>query len=286
MQDPLNARAVLKTYGISPKKKLGQNFIIRESALDQVIAAAGLSKTVQILEIGAGLGALTLSLAKQHHKVVAIEYDQRLIPILKNVLGSYENVSILQGDFLQLQLEDVITPPEYFVVANIPYQITSAVIRKVVEAPYPARRIVLTIQKEVAERIIAQPGSLSLLALSVQIFGKPRIFSDIASKAFYPQPKVQSSVLRVDMYTQPLIPMQEIDHFFRIAKMGFAQKRKKLRNALSAGLHITPAEVEEIMGKAKIKPSMRAQELAIDQWQQLSRSFIGILKGEGTRRVL
>lgn len=286
MQDPLNARAVLKTYGISPKKKLGQNFIIRQSALDQVIAAAGLSKTVQILEIGAGLGALTLSLAKQHHKVVAIEYDQRLIPILKNVLGSYENVNILQGDFLQLQLEDVITPPEYFVVANIPYQITSAVIRKVVEAPYPARRIVLTIQKEVAERIIAQPGSLSLLALSVQIFGNPSIISDIASKAFYPQPKVQSSVLRVDMYTQPLIPMHEIDHFFRIAKAGFAQKRKKLRNSLSAGLHITPAEVEEIMGKAKITPSMRAQELAIDQWQQLSRSFIGILKGEGTRRVL
>jgi 16S rRNA (adenine1518-N6/adenine1519-N6)-dimethyltransferase len=277
MQDPLDAKAVLKSYGISPKKKLGQNFITRQSAVDQVIAASSLGKTVQILEIGAGLGALTLSLAKQRHKVVAVEYDQRLIPILKDMLGSYANVNIIHGDFLQLKLEDVITPPEYFVVANIPYQITSAAIRKVVEAPYPARRTVLTIQKEVAERIVAEPGNLSLLALSVQIFGLPRIYSDIPSKAFYPQPKVESSVLRVDMYPQPLIPMSEIDHFFRIAKAGFAQKRKKLRNALSAGLHITSEEVEDIMVRAKIEPSMRAQELALDQWQQLSRSFIGIV---------
>ena len=277
MHDPLNARAILKSYGISPKKKLGQNFIVSQSAVDQVMTAASFGEKDQILEIGAGLGALTLALAKHQHKVVTIEYDQRLIPILKDVLGSYENVNVIHGDILQLKLEDIITPPEYLVVANIPYQITSAVIRRVVEAPYPARRVVLTIQKEVAERIVAQPGNLSLLALSVHIFGQPRIFSHIASKAFYPQPKVESSVLRIDMYPQPLIPVSEIDHFFRIAKAGFGQKRKKLRNALSAGLRITPTEVEDIMLRAKIPPSLRAQELSIDQWQQLSKSFIGIV---------
>jgi 16S rRNA (adenine1518-N6/adenine1519-N6)-dimethyltransferase len=277
MHDPLNARAILKSYGISPKKKLGQNFIVSQSAVDQVMTAASFGEKDQILEIGAGLGALTLALAKHRHKVVTIEYDQRLIPILKDVLGSYENVNVIHGDILQLKLEDIITPPEYLVVANIPYQITSAVIRRVVEAPYPARRVVLTIQKEVAERIVAQPGNLSLLALSVHIFGEPRISSHIASKAFYPQPKVESSVLRIDMYPQPLIPVSEIDHFFRIAKAGFGQKRKKLRNALSAGLRITPIEVEDIMLRAKIPPSLRAQELSIDQWQHLSKSLIGIV---------
>jgi 16S rRNA (adenine1518-N6/adenine1519-N6)-dimethyltransferase len=277
MQDPLSARSILKSYGVTPKKKLGQNFIIKKAALDQIIAAAALEQREQILEIGAGLGALTLELAKNNHNVIAIEYDRRLIPILNDILGSYEKVRVVHGDFLKLDIKELIASPSYLVVANIPYQITSAVIRHLVESPIPARKVVLTIQKEVAERVVAQPGNLSLLALSVQIFGEPAIHSHISSRAFYPQPNVESSVLKIEMFPQSKIPVSDLDQFFRIAKVGFSQKRKKLRNALAGGLHLSTRDVEEMMRAASVPPSRRAQELAIEEWQRLSERCRGVL---------
>lgn len=269
MLEPINAQAVLRSYGVTPTKKLGQNFITKPSAIDQVMAAAELGEQEQVLEIGAGLGALTLSLAKAKHKIHAIEYDPRLLPILRDMLGQYENVTIIHADILQLDLKEILQPPSYMVVANIPYQITSAVIRKLVEAPYPARRVVLTIQKEVAQRIIARPGEMSLLALSVQVFGSPSVHSHIPARAFFPQPKVESSVLRIEMFPESRVPGRDLDLFFRIAKAGFSQKRKKLRNALAAGLGITTAAVEELMQDAGISPDLRAQSLEIEQWLRL-----------------
>jgi len=205
MQDPLNAQSLLKDFGVVPKKDLGQNFIVRREALDQVIAAASLEDQELILEIGAGLGALTLELARQSREVFAVEYDARLIPILHTVLEGLKNVSIIHGDILQLDLMQILGQRHYKVVANIPYQITSNLIRRLMEARSPAQRVILTIQREVAERIVAKPGNLSLLALSVQVFGQPKIHSHIPAAAFYPQPKVDSSVLTIDMFSQPQI---------------------------------------------------------------------------------
>ncbi len=276
MFDPLEARSVLRAYGLTAKKKLGQNFIINQNAIDKVLDAARMGVHEQILEIGAGLGSLTLSLAKGGHTVHAIEFDPELIPILKDLLKAYNNVRIIQGDILKLALGDILEPAPYLVVANIPYQITSAVIRKLVETPFPARRVVLTIQKEVAQRIVAGPGDSSLLALSVQVFGHPEIKSDISPEAFYPQPKVYSSVITIEMYPEPRIPGWLLGDFFRIAKAGFSQKRKKLRNALAGGLGIPASKVEELMGVAGISPSLRAQALDLEQWQQLA----DVVKGE------
>lgn len=283
MQDPLKAQSLLKSYGIRPKKKLGQNFLVSQAALDQILKAADLGDKEQILEIGAGLGALTRELARRDHKIIAIEYDQRFIPILHDLLKPYVNVRVIQGDILQLELKDIVAPPDYIVVANIPYQITSALIRKLVEAPYPANRVILTIQKEVAERIIAQPGDLSLLALSVQIFGKPLLRSQIPPSAFFPSPAVDSCILRIDMHPEPKVPVGDIDLFFRIAKAGFSQKRKKLRNAIAAGLQISTSDVEEIMLAAKVSPSQRAQELTLDEWKRICEVYVGALRSKGKR---
>jgi len=273
MQDPLNAQLLLKTFGVVPKKDLGQNFIVRRTALDQVIAAASLEDQDLILEIGAGLGALTLELARQSREVFAVEYDARLIPILHKILEGLSNVSIIHGDILQLDLTEILGQRRYKIVANIPYQITSLLIRRLMESQSPAQRVVLTIQREVAERIVAKPGDLSLLALSVQVFGQPKIHSYIPAAAFYPQPKVDSSVLTIDMFAQPQIDADEIDQFFRIVKAGFSQKRKQLRNALSGGLRVSSQVAEEIMHGANLSPSRRAQELDLSEWQRLFESF-------------
>jgi 16S rRNA (adenine1518-N6/adenine1519-N6)-dimethyltransferase len=273
MQDPLNASSLLKTYGLAPNKDLGQNFVIRRSALEQIISAACLEERELILEIGAGLGALTLELGLRGHRVVAVEYDKRLIPILNSVLAGMSNVSIIHGDILQLDPKDILDQRDYIVVANIPYHITSAVIRRLMGSPIPARKVVLTVQREVAERVAAGPGELSLLALSVQIFGYPQIHSHISSSAFYPQPKVDSSVLSIEMYAQPKVDLSDIDYFFWIAKAGFNQKRKQLRNALAGGLQLTPQEVEKMMLAVDLDPTRRAQELDLDEWQRLCESF-------------
>src|SRR6185295_15985876 len=174
-----------------------------------------------VLEIGPGLGSLTRYLGASAKEVVAVELDSNLLPALQTVLATYPNVRLIQGDILKLSPKDLIAEKDYLVVANIPYYITSAVIRHLLENDPKPRRIVLTVQKEVAERICAKPGDMSLLALSVQVYGKPAIAATIPAEAFYPAPKVDSAVIRVDLYPTPLIPAGLLDRFFRLAKAGF-----------------------------------------------------------------
>jgi len=162
----------------------------------------------------------------------------------------------------------------YLVVANIPYYITSALIRHLLGSPVKPARIVLTLQQEVAQRICAQPGDLSLLALSVQVFGKPRIITTIPASAFYPAPKVDSAVLRVDLHPEPLIPQSQLDVFFSLAKHGFAQKRKTLRNSLAAGLHINGEEAASLLTSAGIDPARRAQTVDLVEWRTLTAEYL------------
>jgi 16S rRNA (adenine1518-N6/adenine1519-N6)-dimethyltransferase len=227
-----------------------------------------------VLEIGPGLGSLTRYLAVAAKEVVAVELDADLLPPLKQVLAPYQNVRLIHGDILKLSPKDLIARRDYLVVANIPYYITSAVIRHLLEAEAKPRRIVLTVQKEVAERICAQPGAMSLLALSVQVYGKPRIAEHIAAEAFFPVPKVDSTVLVVDIYPSPRIKEELLDSFFKLIKAGFSQKRKTLRNSLSSGLHISPAQAAELLTRADIDPQRRAETLSIEEWDRLSSSVV------------
>ena len=267
---PLNAANLLKRHGVRAHKGLGQNFLQDPLALEEIISAAQIQPTETVLEIGPGLGSLTRYLAASAKEVVAVELDLNLLPLLKAVLTPYPNIRLIHGDILKLSPKDLITEKDYLVVANIPYYITSAVIRHLLETEVKPRRIVLTVQKEVAERICAKPGDMSLLALSVQVYGNPRIAARIPASAFFPEPKVDSAVLCVDIYSAPLIQPELIDTFFRLIKAGFTQKRKTLRNSLSSGLHISPMAAADLLTSAGIDPQRRAETLSIEEWQVLS----------------
>ena len=270
---PLSAEALLRRYHLRAHKGLGQNFLQDPWSLERIISAAEIQPTDTVLEIGPGLGSLTRYLAISAKRVVAVELDENLIPPMKDVLTHYENVQIIHGDILKLSPRELIAEDDYLVVANIPYYITSAVIRHLLESELKPRRIVLTIQKEVAQRICEKPGDLSLLALSVQVYGKPRIATDIPAEAFFPEPKVASAVLVIDIYPAPLISREHLDTFFKLVKAGFSQKRKTLRNSLSSGMHISPASAAELLGRANIDPQRRAETLSIEEWEQLSARF-------------
>jgi 16S rRNA (adenine1518-N6/adenine1519-N6)-dimethyltransferase len=269
----LDVRALLRHFGIRPNKRLGQNFLVDPKALDRVVAAAELTGRETVLEIGAGLGSLTCRLARNARRVIAVEYDRRLIPVLEEVVGSVENIELVSGDFLSLDLAGLLGQEPYRVVANIPYNITSAVIRRLMEMPQAADRVVLTVQQEVAERVVSGPGAMSLLAISVQLYGIPTIVARIPGKAFYPQPKVDSAVLSIDIYSEPQVPGELIGTVFMLARAGFSQKRKQLRNALAGGLDMKPVEIAARLQEAAIPHSKRAQELSLADWVRLAQVF-------------
>ncbi len=269
----LDAAAVLKRFGLRADKSLGQNFLQDDFALESIVAAAQIRSTDTVLEIGPGLGSLTRYLAVSARDVVTVELDGKLLQPLQAILAPHGNVRIVHGDILKLAPHELIAEQDYIVVANIPYYITSAVIRHLLESRVKPRRIVLTIQKEVAERICAQPGDLSLLALSVQIYGEPRITSRIPAEAFFPKPKVDSAVLCVDIYPSPKVEPSLLETFFKLTRAGFSQKRKTLRNSLSAGLHISPPQAEALLQQANIESRRRAETLSIEEWTNLCQLY-------------
>ena len=269
---PLDVRALLRQYGLHPDRKLGQNFLIDNHGLRKVIAAADIDPAEDVLEIGSGLGNLTRLLSGAARQVAAVEIDTRLIPPLEAVLQDLDNVQLVQGDILSLDPASLMGSQPYLVVANIPYYITSAVIRHLLESrPHP-KRLILTVQREVAERICAAPGELSLLALSVQVYGHPEIKSHIPAGAFYPVPKVDSAVIRVDIYPEPQIPEAQLDLFFRLAKAGFSQKRKTLRNSLAGGMAWQKDWTADLLLSTGIDPMRRAETLSLDEWGDLTHS--------------
>lgn len=271
--DFLNIQPLLKRYHIHPKKSLGQNFLVEPGGLMKVINAAELSGSEEVLEIGAGLGSLTYLLAQTSSHVSAVEIDTHMLEPLAEALKPFSNVRIVPGDILELDPAELVSSENYVVVANIPYYITSAIIRHLLEANLKPSRVILTIQKEVAQRILARDGKMSLLSLSVFVFGEPEIAGTIPAGSFFPAPDVDSAVLRIRLYPEPLIPPSQLDQFFKLAHAGFGQKRKTLRNSLSAGLNLPASEIEARLLKANIEPSRRAETLSIAEWAKLIDSF-------------
>lgn len=265
----MDVRTLLRRYNLDPYKGLGQNFLVDQNSLKKIVDSAEVGKEDTVLEIGAGLGNLTRLLAQAARRVVAVEIDHKLIPPLQEVMSRHENCEIIEGDILELNPAVIIGESGYLVVANIPYYITSAIIRHLLTNESKPKRLVLTMQSEVAKRICAEPGDLSLLALSVQVFGTPHIMASIPAAAFFPPPKVDSSTLRVDIFPEPLMTDRQLTLFFRLAKAGFLQKRKMLRNTMAAGLHLSPAQAEELLQSAGIDPARRAQTLDLVEWRTL-----------------
>lgn len=269
---PLNTANLLREHGLRPNKKLGQNFLQDPDILNKIVSIAGVDENDTVLEIGPGLGSLTRHLALNAKEVIAVEIDKKIIPALRASVADYKNVRIIQSDILEISPAEIINAPNYLVVANIPYYITSAILRHLLENDPRPGSMVLTIQKEVAQRICATQ-KFSLLALSVQVFGQPEIAGKIPAGAFHPAPNVDSAVIRIQLYDQPRIPAALLDAFFKLAKAGFSQKRKTLRNSLSAGLHIPANDAENLLTHAGIDPRRRAETLSLDEWGLLTKHW-------------
>ena len=271
--EPLDTRAILRRFRLHPKKGLGQNFLVDEQALAKVTAAAELTPLDTVLEIGPCLGSLTRHLADAARRVVAVEIDEELLPALAHTLQSYENVEILGADILKVDLaRQVAPPPGYKVVANIPYYITSALVRYLLEAPARPARMVLTVQQAVAERMVAQPDDMSLLAVSVQFYSQPRIVARLPAGAFYPRPEVDSAVVQLEVFPSPPVAVDDVSHFFRVVKAGFSQKRKQLRNSLSGGLRLPNPQVDALLAQVGISPQRRAETLSLAEWGAVARA--------------
>ncbi len=268
----MDVRTILKRYNLRPSKGLGQNFLANQVILEKIVAAAELAPADVVLEIGAGLGTLTERLACAAGRVVAVELDERLIPVLQDTLSDFENITLIQGDILALDPAELVAPAaQYQVVANLPYYITSAVLRHLLEASLRPLRLVVTVQREVAERIVARPGEMSLLAVSVQFYGDAQILFRIRPGSFFPAPEVESAVVRVDMHDAPPAAVEDVDAFFRVVKAGFAQRRKQLRNTLAASLHLPPEEVTAKLQEADVDPKRRAETLSLEEWARIVR---------------
>jgi len=330
----MDARKLLEQWNLQPSKGLGQNFLVERAALEKIVAAAELTPDDVVLEIGAGLGTLTGRLAQCAGHVVAVELDQRLIPVLEHVLSGLDNVTLVQGDILALDpatilqaqianrksqigksanrksanrqirksqigksanqqisnLQLPVASPQspasyllhpascihYKVVANLPYYITSAVLRHLLEASLKPQRMVLTVQREVAERIVARPGQMSLLAVSVQFYGQPKLMFRIRPGSFYPSPEVESAVVRIDLHAAPPVPVEDTAAFFRVVRAGFAQRRKQLRNTLAAGLRRSPEEVAARLREAGVDPRQRAEALSLEEWARVAQVLANI----------
>jgi len=270
----MDVHRLLEQWDLRPSKGLGQNFLVDPAALEKIVAAAGLTPDDVVLEVGAGLGTLTRRLAQEAGRVVAVELDQRLIPVLESVLAGLDNVTLVQGDILELDPTSNFQLPtsnfQYKVVANLPYYITSAVLRHLLEAALKPQRMVLTVQREVAERIVAKPGQMSLLAVSVQFYGQPRLLFRVKPGSFYPSPEVESAVVRVDLHSTPPVPVEETAAFFRVVRAGFAQRRKQLRNTLAAGLKQPPEEVADRLREVGVDPRQRAEALSLEEWARVA----------------
>jgi 16S rRNA (adenine1518-N6/adenine1519-N6)-dimethyltransferase len=266
---PLHIPGLLRKFHLRPQKSLGQNFLADHNALLKIVEDSNVGSGDRVLEIGAGLGSLTRLLAVQAGLVVAVEIDSHLFPALRSVTQPFENVRLVQGDILEIPPGEIFTEDGYKVVANIPYYITSAVIRHLLEAEVRPERIVLTMQREVAERILNTDEKMSLLSLSVQVYGEAQIASHIPAECFYPRPQVDSSVLVIDVDEVPKLDRRATNELFRLAHIAFNQKRKMLRSSLRPTLGQDLETVSTLLERADIDPRQRPETLALADWVKL-----------------
>jgi 16S rRNA (adenine1518-N6/adenine1519-N6)-dimethyltransferase len=280
-------RQLLRKSGFKPKKRLGQHFLIDEAVLERILSAAELSPGDIVVEVGPGLGILTEGLARRGAKVIAVELDAKLVALLKKRLAAFPDVKIIHADILEVTptqlLKDNLPASElargYKVIANLPYYITSPVLSHFLEAqPRPSEMVVM-VQKEVGEAIAAAPGKMRLLSVKAQFYSRPAIISYVPAASFYPPPKVDSVILRLDVYSQPPIEVSDVASFFDIVIHGFSAPRKQLRNSLAHSLEMPPSQVASLLEKAGIEAKRRAETLSLEEWRELWENFAPFTKG-------
>ncbi len=267
-------REICRLFEIRPARSKGQNFLINEKIYDDIIKAADISPDDIVLEVGPGLGFLTAKLAAKAKQVIAIELDDKLANYLQMGIDSQdiENVAVINENILDFNLKDYFKeknlPLKYKIVANLPYNITSIFLRRFLAAEHKPEALILMLQKEVAERIAAAPPEMSVLAISVQYYAEPKIIRPVKAGNFWPEPEVDSAVIRIDLKARAFDPKIDKD-FFRIVKIGFSSKRKMLKNNLAAGLRTEPKAIEDILAAIGMKAAVRAEDLFLEDWQKL-----------------
>ena len=269
----MHPRQILDRYGIPPKQSLGQNFLYDEGLLGRIVDLAELSHDDAVLEVGPGLGALTRQLARAAGRVVAVELDDRLLPILQYELEPFANVEVVHGDILSFDPAGWFDGP-FVVVANVPYYITGAILRRLLEGRPRPRRMVMTVQREVADRLAARPPDMSLLAVSVQYYGKVKVVGAVKAGAFWPRPEVDSAVVRIDVEERHLgggageKGSRGEDGFFRVVRAGFSEKRKQLKNNLRQ-LGLTDEAIAAALAAAGVDGKRRAETVSVGEWTRL-----------------
>ena len=275
----------LREAGVPARKALGQHFLTSARILCRIADAAEPASDETVIEIGAGLGGLTAELASRARRVIAIELDEALADYLRGRFAG-TNVVVVQGDALALRPADLLAQAgasaPYIVAGNLPYNIAQPLLRHYLEAqPKPARLVVM-VQAEVAASIVAKPGEMSLLGVSVQLYGEPRLLFRVPPSAFYPPPKVRSAVVRIDVAPALRAPEDDVEAFFHVVRAGFGTKRKQLRNALAHGLRIDTTTAAELLAVAGIDPTLRPQALPLKAWAALTKAWIAHGRPEGT----
>ncbi|MDO8530297.1 MAG: 16S rRNA (adenine(1518)-N(6)/adenine(1519)-N(6))-dimethyltransferase RsmA [bacterium] len=273
LTNPKEIKELLSKYQGRPDKLMGQNFLVDKPALEKIIGASQLTPEDTVLEIGPGIGTLTHELAGKVKKVIAIEKDAAMIEILKETLKNYQNIEITQGDILKIG-NWILDIGNYKIVANIPYYLTSHLIRQFLESKNPPKVMILMVQKEVAQRICAKPPKMSILALSVQFYATPEIISYVKKECFWPSPKVDSAIIKITPKpsTQQYTSINS-DSFFNVVKAGFSHPRKQLAGNLSKALNMEKKQAQEWLLKNNVQPQQRAETLHIEDWVKLVDSL-------------
>ena len=277
---PARTKAILDKYGFSFKKSLGQNFLIDTNILRNIVDYAELTEESGAIEVGPGIGALTEQLAKRSKKVVAFEIDQRLLPILEDTLSPYPHTKIIHQDILKANVKEMIDQEfqgikDIMLVANLPYYVTTPIIMKILEEKLPLRGIVVMLQKEVAERISAKPGTKEYgsLSIAIQYYTKAEVVMIVPKTVFVPQPNVDSAVIRLTIRDTPTVTVKNEEFFFKVTRASFAQRRKTILNNLSSQLENGKEKKEQIieaLKEADIDPSRRGESLSIEEFGRLS----------------
>ena len=270
---------ICKRFDIKMSKKLGQNFLIKRGIVDEIVHAAELTPDEPVLEVGPGIGTLTQGLAQSGADVTAIELDRRLLEVLDTTLASYDNVRIIHGDVLKLDVPSIMNHKPFKVVANLPYYITTPIIMSLLESKLPIERLVVMVQKEVALRMVAKPGTKDYGALSVavQYYTEPDIVLDVPPKSFLPAPAVTSSVIRCVLRDKPPVDVIDEKLFFRVVKAGFAQRRKTFSNTMKT-TGLSKDRIEELLAKANIDGQRRGETFTLQEFADVANAWASLIK--------
>ena len=263
-----SAKATLSSLGLSPRKALGQHFLVGQHVVNTIIKAAQIEPGDTIVEVGPGLGVVTRELVQRSKRVIAVELDRELALALEREIASVA-LKVVHADAREVDVRELTGGEPYKLVANLPYYAASPILRRFLESSHPPIRAVAMVQREVAKNMVAQPGAMSLVSVGVQLYGQPRIVGYVPPSAFYPQPKVTSAIVSIDVYPEPALELDDRQAFFRVVRAGFSTPRKQLRNSLANGLAVPQDEALKLLRKADIDHTRRPATLSLAEWGSL-----------------